>query len=52
MGREGWRTRVNTRAVMRSDRDRFYVAGTLTVSLNDERVAQREWDHVLDRDLM
>jgi hypothetical protein len=52
MGREGWRTRVDTRAVMRSDRDRFYIAGTLTVTLNGQPVAQREWDHVLGRDLM
>ena len=52
MGREGWRTRIETRALMHSDRDSFYISGTLTVSLNGERVAQREWDDVLERDLM
>jgi uncharacterized protein len=52
MGREGWRTRVDTRAVMHSDRDRFYISGTLTVSLNGQPVAKRAWDDVLDRDLM
>ena len=34
MGREGWRTRIDTRAQMRSDRTHFYLACTLTAQLN------------------
>ena len=52
MGREGWRTRVNTRAQMHADRAYFYLTGTLTARLNGEIVAEREWDVAIARDLM
>ena len=52
MGREGWRTRVNTRAQMHSDQSTFYMSGTLSAHLNGELVAEREWDVAIPRDLM
>jgi uncharacterized protein len=52
MGREGWRTLVNTRARMHSDRTNFHLSGTLTARLNGEVVAEREWDVVIARDLI
>jgi putative CocE/NonD family hydrolase len=52
MGREGWRTRVHTRAEMRSDRDNFHVSGTLTAYENGNAVAERRWDETIPRDLM
>jgi hypothetical protein len=52
MGRDGWRTRVDTRAEMHSDRDTFYLSGTLTARLNGEAVAEREWDVAIARDLV
>jgi uncharacterized protein len=52
MGREGWRTLVTTRTEMRSDKDNFYLSGTLTARHNGEIVAERQWDAVIERDLM
>ncbi len=52
MGREGWRTRVQTRAEMHSDRDNFYVSGTLTAYEDGNAVAERRWDETIPRDLM
>jgi putative CocE/NonD family hydrolase len=52
MGREGWRTRVETRAQMRSDARNFYLSGTLTAHLNGEPVAERAWDFTFARDLL
>jgi putative CocE/NonD family hydrolase len=52
MGREGWRTLVNTRAQMHADRTNFYLSGTLTARLNGEVVAERMWDVAIVRDLI
>jgi predicted acyl esterase len=52
MGREGWRTRVDTRAQMRADLRNFYLSGTLTARLNGEVVAERAWDVMIARDLV
>jgi len=52
MGREGWRTRVDTRAQMRSDRGNFYLSATLIARLNGELVAERQWDVAIPRDLV
>jgi hypothetical protein len=52
MGREGWRTLVNTRAQMHADRTNFYLSGTLTARLNGEVVAERTWDVAIARDLI
>ena len=52
MGREGWRTLVNTRAEMHGDRANFYLSGTLTARLNGEVVAERKWDVAIARNLM
>jgi uncharacterized protein len=52
MGREGWRTRVDTRAQMRSDVGSFYLTGTLTARLNGEVAAERAWDVTIPRDLV
>ena len=52
MGREGWRTVIDTHAEMRSDRERFYLSGTVTARHNGETVAIRQWDETFTRDLM
>jgi uncharacterized protein len=52
MGRDGWRTRIDTRAQMRSDLGHFYLTGALTARLNGEVVAEREWDVTIARDLV
>ncbi|MBV8497475.1 MAG: CocE/NonD family hydrolase, partial [Gammaproteobacteria bacterium] len=52
MGRKGWRTRIDTRAEMHSDRDTFYIRATLTAKLEGELVAEREWDVAVPRDLV
>jgi uncharacterized protein len=52
MGREGWRTLVNTRAQMHSDRSTFHLSATLTARLNGELVAERNWDVTIPRDLI
>jgi putative CocE/NonD family hydrolase len=52
MGREGWRTRVDTRAQMHSDETRFYLTATLTARLNGALVAEREWHVAIPRDLV
>lgn len=52
MGREGWRTVVDTWTQMRSDQDNFYLAGTLVARLNGEQVAERQWDVTIARDFM
>ncbi|MHB1869488.1 MAG: CocE/NonD family hydrolase [Steroidobacteraceae bacterium] len=52
MGREGWRTQIATRADMHSDRENFYLIGTLTARLNGEWVAERQWNVTIARDLM
>ncbi len=52
MGRDGWRTLVNTEARMHSDTDSFYVSGTLIARLNGDTVAERQWDVTIPRDLL
>jgi uncharacterized protein len=52
MGREGWRTLVETRADMRSDAHHFFMTGSLTAYHNGREVAKREWDEKIARDLM
>ena len=52
MGREGWRTLIDTRAQMRCDRTHFYLAATLTARLNGQIVAERQWDVTVARDLV
>jgi hypothetical protein len=52
MGREGWRTLIDTRAQMHADRSNFYLSATLTARLNGELVAERSWDVEIPRDLI
>lgn len=52
MGRDGWRTTINTRAEMHSDRDNFYVTGTLIARHNGQIVADRQWNVTFARDLV
>ena len=52
MGREGWRTRIDTRAQMRADLRHFYLTATLTAQLNGAVVAERAWDLTIPRDLV
>jgi uncharacterized protein len=52
MGRDGWRTLVDTRAQLHSDTVNFYLSATLTARLNGELVAERKWDVAIARDLI
>ena len=52
LGREGWRTRIDTRAVMHGDRQNFHVTGTLTARLDGAMIAERSWDLSIPRDLV
>jgi putative CocE/NonD family hydrolase len=52
MGREGWRTRIDTRAEMHSDAGHFRLTATLTARLNGEQVAERRWELTAPRDLI
>ncbi len=52
MGRDGWRTAVRTRTEMRSDRENFYLSGSLTASENGKDVAERHWSETIRRDLV
>jgi putative CocE/NonD family hydrolase len=50
MGRDGWRTKVDTVTEMHSDLTNFYIRGELTASENGAVVATRNWDQVIKRD--
>ncbi|MGA7537819.1 MAG: CocE/NonD family hydrolase [Steroidobacteraceae bacterium] len=52
MGRDGWRTVIDTRTEMRSDKINFYLSGTLTARHNGEIVAERQWDVAIERDFI
>jgi uncharacterized protein len=52
MGREGWRTMIKTKAQMHSDRDNFFLSGSVTAFEGDTQVAERHWSEVIARDLM
>ena len=52
LGREGWRTVIDTRAELSSDRENFYLSGTLIARLNGEVVAERRWSETFARDLV
>jgi hypothetical protein len=52
LGREGWRTIIDTRAELSSDRENFYLSGVLTARLNGELVAERRWSETFARDLI
>jgi hypothetical protein len=52
LGREGWRSRVETRADMWSDLEHFFLKGDLSAYLNGELVAERHWDKTFKRDLI
>jgi hypothetical protein len=51
MGREGWRSLVQTRLEMWSDAKHFYLKGRLEAFLNGVAAKNREWDEVISRDL-
>ena len=51
IGREGWRTRIDTRAQMHSDAGSFFLTASLTARLNGELVAERQWRLAVPRDL-
>jgi len=52
LGRDGWRSRVETRADMWSDLEHFFLKGDLSAYLNGELVAERQWDETFKRDLV
>ncbi|HXP78209.1 MAG TPA: CocE/NonD family hydrolase [Stellaceae bacterium] len=52
MGRDGWRVSVRTHTEMYSDRDNFYLSGTLTALENGAAVAERKWSETIRRDLV
>ena len=52
MRREGWRTRIDVTATMRSDRDTFYLTGVLNAFEGDTLVRSRTWERAIPRDLV
>ena len=52
LGREGWRSRIETRAEMSSDHENFFINGDLSAYLNGELVAERHWNETFKRDLI
>lgn len=52
MGREGWRTRIETRAEMHSDKDHFFLSASLIAYENEQVVAEREWNERIARNLI
>jgi putative CocE/NonD family hydrolase len=52
MGREGWRTLIETRAEMHSDLHNFFVSGSVTVFEGGTQVAERHWNDSIPRDLV
>ncbi|MEH3128079.1 CocE/NonD family hydrolase [Agrobacterium cavarae] len=52
MGRDGWRIKIESRTEMRSDENKFYLAGELSAFENGTLVKTRQWDERFDRDLI
>jgi hypothetical protein len=52
LGRDGWRSRIETRADMSSDLWNFYLTGDLAAYLNDELIVERHWSETFKRDLI
>lgn len=52
IGRDGWRTRVETRTVLTSDPTHFRVRATLDAYEGDTRVFAGSWDERIPRDRM
>jgi putative CocE/NonD family hydrolase len=51
MGREGWRTRIETRTEMTSDADNFYIKCMLNAFDGDLPVYTKTWEQAIKRDL-
>lgn len=52
MGREGWRTRVETVTEMTSDATHFHLSGHLVAREGDSEVARRDWSETIPRHLI
>jgi uncharacterized protein len=52
IGRGDWRTRTETRTVMRSDKTHFILAASLDAYEGEQRVASRNWQERIARDMM
>jgi hypothetical protein len=51
LAREGWDIRTETRTLMRSDRENFYLEGDLDAFEDGDRVFCRTWSRTIPRDL-
>jgi putative CocE/NonD family hydrolase len=52
LGRDGWRSRIETRADMSCDLENFHLNGELTAYLNGELIVERRWSETFKRDLI
>jgi putative CocE/NonD family hydrolase len=52
MGREGWDILVRSEVQMSSDKERFYLKGTLRAEENGQMVRERSWDETIPRLLL
>ncbi len=52
MGREGWRTLIKTQSEMHSDRESFFLSGSVTAYEDGIAVAERRWTEIIARDLL
>ncbi|WP_062013736.1 CocE/NonD family hydrolase [Aureimonas sp. AU4] len=50
MGREGWRTRTQTRCVLTGDRERFHLTVEHAAFEGDKPVWSRRWNETIERD--
>jgi hypothetical protein len=51
LAREGWDIRTETRTLMRSDAENFYLEGDLDAFEDGDRVFCRTWSRTIPRDL-
>lgn len=52
MGRDGWRTKIDTVTAMTSDATHFHLTGELKAFENGALVAERHWNQAIKRDLL
>lgn len=52
MGRDGWRTKIDTVTAMTSDATHFHLSGELKAFENGGLVAERHWSQAIKRDLL
>ncbi|MBA3519056.1 MAG: hypothetical protein H0T75_15800 [Rhizobiales bacterium] len=50
IGRDDWRTRIDTRTVLTATKESFHVSAELSAYEGETRIFNREWDEDIPRD--